>query len=127
MQRHVVLGHSKAEPICVGGAGQHVLDVADRNACRSLPGVVALVGIIAALVHADAQRGAGVIHRCTVPVTVIVVFTVICRGIDAHLIQSLPIAAEGADMADVDLCSGFHRRAVRRVDIIIEHIGIVRI
>ena len=118
MQRHVVLGHSKAEPICVGGAGQHVLDVADRNACRSLPGVVALIGVVAALAHTDTQQGAGIISHVSLT---------IYPCVDAHIILPLLVAAKAVHMLNVHFRLFDDRRAVRRVEIIVERIGIIRV
>ena len=134
MQRHVVLGHGEAEPVLVRGTGKHVLDIADGNIRRGQPGVVALVGIVAALAHADAQRGALVVHRLASIVSIIVsidlrkVIRPLCRrGTDAHQILSLLVTADRIDVADVDPRALDRQRAVRCVDLIEKLIRIVRV
>ena len=56
MQRHVILRNGKTEPIRVA-AGQNMGDqLARLDIGRVEPGIVAFIGVVAALFYADAKR-----------------------------------------------------------------------
>ena len=58
MQRHVILRDGKAEPIRVGIIQNMGNQLSRLNIGCVEPGIVAFIGVIAALLHADAERRA---------------------------------------------------------------------